>query len=137
MSVGASSAGAAAAAAEAARRRREEEEVMTGYSHDDLTEGWEFKILRSATNAFRDPDRLRQAVEAEARAGWVLVEKFDNQRLRLKRSASARAGDAALGFDPYRTTYGISEGRLALTIVGIILGSLGVLGLIIFLATHT
>ena len=135
MSAGAS-AGAAAAAAEAARRRGEEEEVMTGYSHADLAEGWEFKILRSATNTFRDPDRLRQALEEEARAGWVLVEKFDNQRLRLKRSASARTGDAALGFDPYRTSYGMSDGKLALIVIGIILGSIGLLLLILFLAMH-
>jgi hypothetical protein len=130
------SAGAAAAAAKAARRRREEEEVMTKYSEADLTEGWEFKILRSATNAFRDPDRLRQVLEEESRAGWILVEKFDNQRLRLKRPASARTADSALGFDPYRTSYGMSDGQLALVIVGIVLGSIGLLGLIIFLVIH-
>src|SRR5262245_35645114 len=106
--------GASGAAAAAARRRREAEESMTVYSPADLTEGWEFKILRSATNAFRDPVRLRQALEEEGRAGWVMIEKFDNQRLRLKRPASSRAGDAALGFDPYRTAYGMSDVKLML-----------------------
>jgi hypothetical protein len=131
------SAGAAAgAAARANRRRREEEEAMTEYSRADLTEGWEFKILRSATNAFRNPDLFRQALEEEARAGWVLVEKFDNQRLRLKRSASARAGDTALGFDPYRTSYGMSEGQLTLIIIGSIVGFIGLILLFIFLAVH-
>ena len=129
------SAGAAAAAA-AARRRREEEEAMTGYSDADLTEGWEFKILRSATNVFRNPDRLRDALEEEARAGWVLVEKFDNQRLRLKRPASARAGDAALGFDPHRTSYGMTEGKLTLIILGSVFGSMALVALIIFLIVH-
>lgn len=133
MSAGA--AGAAAAAA-AARRRREEEEALTGYSHTDLTEGWEFKFLRSATGAFRNPDRLRDALEQEARAGWVLVEKFDNGRLRLKRPASARAGDGALGFDPYRTSYGISDGKLVAMILGIVFGCLGMVALIIFIATR-
>jgi len=109
---------------------------MTGYSQADLTEGWEFKILRSATNVFRNPDCLRQALEEEARAGWVLVEKFDNQRLRLKRPASARAGDAALGFDPYRTSYGMSPGKLTLIVLGIVLGSMALLALIIFLIAH-
>lgn len=136
MSAGATGAAAAAAAA---RRRREEEETMTGYTHADLTEGWEFKILRSSTGQFRRPDRLRQALEEEARAGWALVEKFDNQRVRLKRPASARAGDGGLeerGIDPYRTTYGMSDLGLALTIMGAIFGSLGLVGLIAFIATR-
>src|SRR5947208_77783 len=98
-----SAAGAAAAAA-VARRRREEEESMTGYTHADLAEGWEFKILRSATGAFRSADGLRKAVEEERRAGWVLLEKFDNGRVRFKRPVSARSGDAALSIDPYRTS---------------------------------
>src|SRR5438105_15873179 len=106
------SAGAAAAAAAALRRRREEEESRTGYTHADLAEGWEFKFLRSATGAFRTPEGLRKAVEEEARAGWVLLEKFDNRRLRFKRPLSARSGDAALSIDAYRTSYGLSEGKL-------------------------
>lgn len=65
-----------------------------------------------------------------------MVEKFDNQRLRLKRPASARTADSALDFDPYRTSYGMSEGKLALVIVGIILGSMGLLGLFIFLVVQ-
>jgi len=133
MSAGGASAAAAAAAA---RRRREEEEAMTAYTHADLTEGWEFKILRSATGQFRNPDPLRQALEEEARAGWVLMEKFDNQRVRLKRPAAARAGDAALGFDPYRTSYGMGEGTLAFIIIGSIIGSISLLLVIIFAATH-
>ena len=137
MSAAASGA-AAAAAAEAARRRREEEEHMTGYTPADLAEGWEFKILRSATSAFRDPARLREALDQEARAGWVLVEKFDNQRLRLKRPAAARAGgaDAALGFDPYRTTYGIGEGKLAAIILASVLGTIALVILVVFMATR-
>ncbi|MCC6677004.1 MAG: hypothetical protein IT436_07660 [Phycisphaerales bacterium] len=131
-----STAGAAAAAAAMARRKREEEETMSGYSHADLAEDWEFKILRSATSAFRDPARLRQALEAESRAGWVLVEKFDNQRVRLKRPASARAGDSSLGLDPYRTSFGISEGRLTTMIVATIIGCIAVIMLIIFLAVR-
>jgi hypothetical protein len=127
------SAAAAAAAAAEARRRREEEESMTGYSPADLADGWEFKILRSATRVFKDPDRLRHALEEESRAGWVLVEKFDNQRLRLKRPASARAGDAGLGFDPYRTTYGMSDGSLAAIILVSIFGAVGLLVMLIYI----
>lgn len=125
-----------AAAAAAARRKREEEETMTSYTQTDLIESWEFKILRSITGAFGKPERLRQALEEEARAGWVLVEKFDNQRVRLKRPASARAGDAALGVDPYRTSYGLSEGKFAFMVFGIALSSVALLILIIFIATR-
>ncbi len=109
---------------------------MTPYSHADLAEGWEFKFLRSATGAFRNPDRLRQALDEEARAGWVLVEKFDNQRVRLKRPAAARAGDAGLGFDAYRTSYGLSDGKLAAIIVGSIFGSIGLVALVVFVVLH-
>ena len=60
------SAGAAAGAAAAmARRKREEEESMTGYSHADLAGDWEFKILRSATGAFRNPERFREAAKRD------------------------------------------------------------------------
>jgi hypothetical protein len=124
---------AAAAAAAARRRARREEESMTGYTPSDLADGWEFKILRSATSAFRDPARMREALEQESRAGWTLVEKFDNQRLRLKRPATARAGDSGLDFDPYRTTFGISETKLGISIAGSILVFLGVVVLIIVL----
>ncbi|MCI0588042.1 MAG: hypothetical protein L0323_14515 [Planctomycetes bacterium] len=107
-----------AAAAAARRRQQDEEEFMTDYAPRDLAEGWEFKILRSVTGTFRNPSRLREYLDEEAKAGWTLVEKFDNGRIRLKRPASARSSDAGLPFDPYRTTVGISEGRLAFFIVG-------------------
>jgi hypothetical protein len=50
-------------------------------SPKDLAEDWEFKILRSATNKFRDPVALHAFLQEEARAGWTLVEKFDNERV--------------------------------------------------------
>ena len=103
----AGAAGAAAAAARAAAERREEEE-MTPYMPQDLAENWEFKIVRSATGVFRNPDRMRAILEEEQRAGWTLVEKFDDSRLRLKRPARARTGDDDLDFDPHRTWVGMS-----------------------------
>jgi hypothetical protein len=112
---------------------REEEESMTGYTPADLAEGWEFKILRSATGSFRNPANLSQAIEQEARAGWVLLEKFDNQRVRLKRPASARAGDGGLDFDPYRTTYGIGPVWFVVFLLGAIFGTLGLVALVAFL----
>jgi hypothetical protein len=133
MSAGA--AGAAAGAAAHARRQQEEEEHMTDYRPEDLAAGWEFKILRSATGRFKDPGFLRAALADEERAGWTMLEKFDNSRVRLRRPVAARASDASLGFDPYRTSVGITEVQLGLTIaltVVVVLALVG--GLIAFLA---
>ena len=127
------SGGAAAAAAEA-RRRREEEEEMTTYSENDLSEGWEFKILRTNMNGFRKPENLKKYLEEEGHAGWELVEKFDDNRLRLKRPASARRGNPKLDFDPYRTQVGLSDTRMVFLIIGIVLGVVvGVIGLVAIL----
>lgn len=119
--------GAAAAAAAAAKRRQEqeEEEEMTKYTDEEIKEGWEFKIVRSNTGAFRNPATLRKLIEEEAVSGWMMLEKFDDARVRFKRPVSAREkGSASLsaGIDPYRTTYGISEGMLVVTILGVIFG---------------
>ena len=135
MSAGA---GAAAAAAAAAEMQRREEEEMTLYSANDLSEGWEFKIIRSNFATFRDPGKLRAVLDEEKRGGWTLVEKFDDQRLRLKRPIGTKVaqGDFSDHYDPYRTTVGMSQGALALTIVGIAL-SVGLgLFLVAILLTH-
>src|SRR5437763_7773178 len=108
----------AAAAAAARRRREEEEEQMPPYSPRDLAENWEFKILRSATGAFKDPAVMQRYLAEEAEAGWALVEKFDNSRLRLKRPAAARQQDAQGTVDPYRTSVGLSEVGFGLLVVG-------------------
>jgi hypothetical protein len=105
---------------------------MTPYSSKDLAEDWEFKILRSVSGKFRDPVWLHAALQEEACAGWVLVEKFDDSRVRLKRPASARAGDAALGFDPRRTWVGISQTRYAILIVLAVLAGTAALIAILF-----
>ena len=106
---------------------------MTPYTPHDLAENWEFKILRSATGAFKDPAVMQRYLAEEAQAGWTLVEKFDNSRIRLKRPATARQQDAQGTFDPYRTRVGISEVGLGLVIAGSILGGLVVLFTVIIL----
>ena len=108
---------AAAAAAAAARRRREREEEEMTLMNTDPSGTIEYKIIRSATGAFKDPEKFRAALDEEARAGWELVEKFDNSRARLRRSIECRARDADLGQDPYRTQIGISEGAFAAVIM--------------------
>ena len=128
-----STAAAAAAAAAAKRRREEEEEHMTPYTPRDLAENWEFKFLRSATGAFKDPAVMQRYLAEEAQAGWTLVEKFDNSRIRLKRPAAARQQGAQCTFDPYRTRVGISEVELGMLIAGSIVGGLAVLFTVIIL----
>ncbi len=94
---------------------------MTPYGPDDLAGDWEFKIIRSAMGTFKKPERLREILEEEARAGWVLIEKFDDSRVRLKRPANAKDQDGGLDFDPYRTNVP-GEGRRQLIMVGLVLG---------------
>ncbi|HMK35418.1 MAG TPA: hypothetical protein VK463_10150 [Desulfomonilaceae bacterium] len=123
MSNGAAAGAAAAAAAAAAEMLRQEEEEMTEYSENDLREGWEFKILRANTAAFKNPQVLKQACEEEAQAGWILVEKFDDQRLRFKRLVSTRDKDSYLPFDAYRTQFGISKSAFTGIVVAITVGA--------------
>jgi hypothetical protein len=101
---------AASAAAAARRQMEEQEEEMTTYSREDLEGGWEFKIVRANMGAFGKPAELKKLIEQEARAGWVMVEKFDNYRIRFRRPTSARQSDPQLpaDIDPYRTYYGMS-----------------------------
>jgi hypothetical protein len=130
------SAGAAAAAA--ARRRREQEEEEVTLMNTDPTGAVEYKIIRSATGAFKDPAKFRAALDEEARAGWDLVEKLDNSRARLRRSTECRKRDAELGQDPYRTQVGMSEAALVLSIIvavllGVVLLSGAVVGMVLLL----
>lgn len=124
---GAAGTTAAAAAADAKRRRNLEEELLTAYSEKTLADDWEFKILRSARGLFKEPERLREVLEEEARAGWIMVEKFDNSRIRLKRPPEARQHNRHLGFDPRRSYIGPSQGQReakAAILIGVIVLSL-------------
>ena len=129
---GAAGAGGAAAAAAAAKRRRmlrAEEERMTQYNSQDM-DGWEFKIVRATTNKFRTPETLKLVCAEEARSGWEMVEKFDNQRIRFKRRIDRRSMDQHATIDPYRTTIGISEGQTVLLVLGILALVGGIVALI-------
>ncbi len=122
--------GAAAAAAATSQQRNVEEELMSAYSDKELADGWEFKILRSASGVFKKPERMQEILEEEARAGWMLVEKFDNNRLRLKRPSGASQNDRHLDYDPWRTEIGASqtkhEAKIAVIVVGIVFAVLGI-----------
>ena len=116
-------------------QEKQEEEGMTEYTHDDLREDWEFKIVRSDSGAFRNPKVLNQLVEEEAQAGWVLLEKFDDNRVRFKRSRSARSRDAFLlsDVDPYRTQYGAPVARRTMVVAVVLSGLLALGGVVAFL----
>ena len=129
----AATSGAAAAAAAALRRKMEkEEQEMTSYKNEDL-EGWEFKIVRSAAGKFKLPEVVRQLCDEEARAGWEMLEKFDDHRIRFKRLIENRADDVHLDFDPYRSYYGISAAKHEWLVAGIIMGVLAAMVAIGFL----
>jgi hypothetical protein len=122
---------AVAAAAAAAERAREEEEEVTPFNTDPSGEV-EYKIIRSATGAFKNPAKFRAALEEEARAGWELVEKLDNSRARLRRSVAWREKDGGLSQDPYRITVGMSQVALGLSIAFGVMGGMVLLaGLVI------
>jgi hypothetical protein len=127
--------GAIAAAAAQKKRQKQwftEEENMTQYTREDLKDDWEFKIVRSESGAFHKPEVLKKLVEEEAQAGWMMLEKFDNNRVRFKRPRTARARDGFLpeGVDPYRTRYDVSSARYVL-MIGVLIGLL-LLGLGMF-----
>jgi hypothetical protein len=132
-----SGAAAASAAAAAARRRREqEEEEMTTYGSGDLNQDWEFKIVRANTPVFRRRKHLERLLAREAQAGWVMVEKFDNLRIRFKRPREARMNDVNLppGVDPYRVHYGLPPTAFALVLMLTIFACIGVVILAVVLA---
>jgi hypothetical protein len=106
----------------------QEEELLTPYDSPETIEthetrnrstrdrdprlvGWEFKLLRAEADLFRSPAVLQQACDEEAIAGWILLEKLDDQRLRFKRPIAMREviDPQTLGFDPYRSVYGGSH----------------------------
>jgi hypothetical protein len=97
-----------------------EEERMATYTREDLEEDWEFKIVRATSPAFRKPEELQKLLREEALAGWTMVEKFDDSRVRFKRPRSAREQDPYLppGVDPYRTQYGAPAVLYAALFIG-------------------
>src|SRR5205085_2648363 len=96
--------GAAAAQHQAAERerarRREEEEVMTGYTPADLGGDWQFKIVKGT---FKTPRQIEAVQQEQAEYGWVLVEIFDQNRIRFKRPAGEAQKDQFREGNPYMT----------------------------------
>jgi len=101
--------------------------VSQGVPRELRLTGWEFKIVRASRDIFRDPEVLQRLCEEEGEAGWILLEKLDDRRIRFKRPVALRdlIKPEKLAIDPYRTQYGPSNKPL------VILGMLAALGVII------
>lgn len=69
----------------------------------------EYKVVQSTTPLFAKLQNIDAIMAEESKAGWQLVEKFDNYKLRLQRDISHRANDKTLPFDAYRTQVGVSN----------------------------
>jgi hypothetical protein len=122
------------AAAAARQRMLAEEEQMTTYADDELQNDWEFKIVRANRAVFAKPEAFKKLLSEEERAGWILLEKLDDSRVRFKRRRSGQANDAQLiseGIDPYRTQYGMSQSALMLVIA--VIGLVFMFGLVAFI----
>lgn len=111
-------------------QQQEEEEVLTPYEskenalpdepvppssktefrRDPRQLGWEFKIVRANRNLFKNSAVLQRVCDEEAKAGWILLEKLDERRLRFKRPMVLREliKPETLKIDPYRCHYGSS-----------------------------
>ena len=127
---------AAAAANQARQQLLQEEEELTHYSERDLSEDWEFKIVRSGTAAFRKPEEFAKLLEQEARFGWVLLEKLDDGRVRFKRRVGSgpRLPLGEHEGDPYRSSYGTLQSRQAAIIVLVAIAvSVGIMFLVVLM----
>jgi hypothetical protein len=102
------------------RRRDEEEEALTPYGPEDLANDWQFKIVKGT---FKTAKQIEAVQEEMAVWGWVLVEVFDQTRVRFKRSAGEGAKDAERDGNPFRTISNSSGPGCGSTVV--------VLGLIV------
>ncbi len=122
MNPGIHGAFAAAHAQRIKKLQDEEEERMTRYNPEELEGDWEFKIIRSNSPVFRKPQFLQKVLQEEALAGWQMLEKLDDNRIRMKRPAAARRKDAMLppDFNPYRTQVGSRTAGVVLVAVGLV-----------------
>ena len=69
----------------------------------------EYKVVQAQTPLFSDTAKMHEILDQEARAGWQLLEKEDNYRIKLQRNISHRENDKNLDFDAYRSNVGVSS----------------------------
>lgn len=91
----------------------------------------EYKVIQSQTPLFADTAKMHEILAEEAKAGWRLLEKEDNYKIRVQRDISHRANDSGLGLDAYRTTVGVSS---VVTYGATALITLAIVSVILYLA---
>ncbi|MFT4886946.1 MAG: hypothetical protein ACJA2D_000931 [Pseudohongiellaceae bacterium] len=91
----------------------------------------EYKVLQSQTPLFVSTAKMQELLAEESKAGWRLLEKEDNYRIKLQRDISNRDNDKNLDFDAYRSTIGVSS---VLTYGATALFTLAVVSIILYLA---
>lgn len=94
----------------------------------------EYKVVQSTTPLFASAAKIEQIMAEESQAGWRLVEKYDNYKLRLQREISHRANDKDLSFDPYRSQVGVNNviiyGITTVVTVGVVFAIFALVGAI-------
>ncbi|MFN3162427.1 MAG: hypothetical protein ACE37N_02860 [Pseudohongiellaceae bacterium] len=84
----------------------------------------EYKVIQSQTPLFADTAKMHEVLAQEARAGWELLEKEDNYRIKVQRDIAHRDNDSKLDFDAYRTSVGVPSlvtyGATALITIAIV-----------------
>lgn len=87
------------AAQQREQSRREEEVAMTSYRPDELGE-WQFKIVKGT---FKTAQQIEAVQKEQAEHGWILVEIFDQNRIRFKRPVKEADNDSFREGNPYAT----------------------------------
>ncbi len=95
-------------------QQKQEEEIR--YTEEAHSQDLEFKILRCMTGAFGKPEVMKIVIEEESQNGWILLEKFDEYRLRFYRKRGFLK-KTSCSIEPYRTVYGISQWRFTALII--------------------
>lgn len=94
----------------------------------------EYKTIQAQTPLFTDSKKMHDVLETEAKAGWQLLWKEDNYKLKLQREISHRDNDKNLAFDAYRSTVGVSS---TVTYVGTALLTIAIVSVILYFAIWT
>ncbi|PCI73978.1 MAG: hypothetical protein COB20_15630 [SAR86 cluster bacterium] len=91
----------------------------------------EYKTIQAQTPLFADSKQMHAMLEEEAKAGWQMLWKEDNYKIKLQRETSHRENDKNLDFDAYRSTVGVSS---VVTYVGTALLTLAIVSVILYFA---
>lgn len=89
----------------------------------------EYKTIQCHTPIFADTNKMHKVLAEEAEAGWQLLAKEDNHKIKVQRDITHRENDKNLDFDAYRSTIGVSS---IVTYVGTTLLTLAIVSVILY-----